>query len=194
MVFSVDFVRKYVVQKEGTFLKGFPIKKIYIWILFSIALFGVILSLCIFLHYLIAENTADYGILVGFSLLFIILTIPAAIILLWYNHKINSVKKKILSDDNLISTSVVPHKIFIGNNINRGFKLQIEFEYEGNKVKLISGKYPGEHSIIPLNRETTIVYSPLCNDAVIYKDGVRPVLFSQKNFALLQFFRGPRHK
>lgn len=167
MIFSIDFIRKYVLQKEGTFLKGFPIKNFYFWVFVGLCAFGILVSICIFLYNIFANNVVNYGLLIGFSLMFITLTLPEIIIFIWFNHRINFRKKQILSDENSKSILTVPYKIASCDRKNQ-FRVRIEIEYEGKKVILTTAILKGRDSVLPLNKELYILYSPKYNDAIVY--------------------------
>lgn len=167
MTFSSEFIKKHIIQREGTFLKGFPIKKKLIAFLAGAGVFGILVAVFIFLCLIIFKNTISYGVLFGFSTMFIVLTLPCTILLLKYNRKINSAKEQILSDEDVAYIDMVVYKIHHDINRKDIYNLQAEFEYKGRHVIVTTKTYTAEYGVIPLNMRIHALYSPKFNDILI---------------------------
>lgn len=167
MQFNPEFIKKHIIQHEGTFLKGFPIRNRLIALFAGIATFGFLVSVCTFVCLAILKNTVSYGILFGFSALFIIPTLPCIILLLRYNHKINFAKNQILSDENATYISIVVYKKYLDFKRKDIYKLQTEFDYQSEHIIITTEKYTSEYGVIPINREICVLYSPKVRDMII---------------------------
>ena len=161
-----DILIKFVVQKEGVFIEGFPISKKYISILFLVSLVGIILCAAV----IICEYAINDYFLYEFLIVVAIFLMPsvAAIILILFNVKINKKKRLIASDEKGIYVDVVPYKVYPNNGTRERFRLQTIFMYGNKQITLTSKEYKGNKSALKPNVSTQIFYSPTYGDAIIY--------------------------
>ena len=168
MLDKADKFLEAVLQNEGTFVKGFPIKSIYIVLYFSVCALGILAVLGGFLYEMLCNNEILYGFLFGMTAMFLCFTVPA-FILLYFNYGISRQKRAILSDGNSFEVSVIPYKVYtdIKKGKNSGFKLEIKFEYCGKEVVIQTAGLFKKTTLVKPNEEIRIVYSPKYNDALI---------------------------
>ena len=110
MLDKADKFFVFVLQNEGTFVKGFPIKSIYIVLYFSVCALGILAVLGGFLYEMLCNNEILYGFLFGMTAMFLCFTVPA-FILLYFNYGISRQKRAILSDGNSFEVIVIPYKV-----------------------------------------------------------------------------------